>query len=457
MNSFKLTAALTQYTPLLHFQGRQSGACLRASEVKPKLDKYVFGYLERKRVEPPDGWVVKAADSDRPPSLNYRLRFWETERPTIKVNHPRKDGRRNEIHQLYFGAMGDDNFEDVPGHGLESRVKALTWEDNALRLEILCLAEGTVTLDDENGPLTLLGLLRRLLPPFFALHSFGTRSNKGFGSFAVSELDGGTVSTMTPDALKDCLPRGVTELYWVEYPNLNCPYLDDVVSFSAFMKGGLNFRGVYFKGAIFSFFEGEEYSEKALIKRDLIPNWREDNYVRSQYGITPPNPRSHMLFKRSILGLPQLYEYHGKRKEYTDPSDGRSNWFYYRNGTVTVEDVDAPAARNEGRDYIGRAENPVHFKPYGRFLLMIPYPVNTTMLGHSFNFSVNQNTQCIQAPMSFDVNDFMQHFCEFYRDEAQNQRTRLNRMQNRPRLLEMINNTVTRFRTISFTREEAQP
>ena len=38
----KLTISLRQHTPLIHFQHDQEGATLRASEVKPKLDRFVI-------------------------------------------------------------------------------------------------------------------------------------------------------------------------------------------------------------------------------------------------------------------------------------------------------------------------------------------------------------------------------------------------------------------------------
>ena len=40
-----LTIKLKQHTPLIHFQHDQEDATLRASEVKPKLDKYIITQL----------------------------------------------------------------------------------------------------------------------------------------------------------------------------------------------------------------------------------------------------------------------------------------------------------------------------------------------------------------------------------------------------------------------------
>ncbi|MEG1331776.1 MAG: hypothetical protein RSC97_10070, partial [Eubacterium sp.] len=40
--SYKKVIHLTQITPLIHFQSEEPGACLRASEVKPKLDRFIM-------------------------------------------------------------------------------------------------------------------------------------------------------------------------------------------------------------------------------------------------------------------------------------------------------------------------------------------------------------------------------------------------------------------------------
>lgn len=48
---YKLTFTLKQHTPIIHFQHDQAGATLRASEVKPKLDKFIIEQMgDRKSV-----------------------------------------------------------------------------------------------------------------------------------------------------------------------------------------------------------------------------------------------------------------------------------------------------------------------------------------------------------------------------------------------------------------------
>ena len=41
MNIYKINIELKQITPMLHFQGNETEATLRATELKPKLDRFI--------------------------------------------------------------------------------------------------------------------------------------------------------------------------------------------------------------------------------------------------------------------------------------------------------------------------------------------------------------------------------------------------------------------------------
>ena len=45
MSKYKLSFTLRQHTPMIHFQADQPGATLRATELKPKLDKFLIEKL----------------------------------------------------------------------------------------------------------------------------------------------------------------------------------------------------------------------------------------------------------------------------------------------------------------------------------------------------------------------------------------------------------------------------
>ena len=74
----KLTVILRQHTPLIHFQHYQDNATLRASEVKPQLDRFLLTQLgdgdyetgiERARIKE---WLI--GDGNHP-ALNYQMKI----------------------------------------------------------------------------------------------------------------------------------------------------------------------------------------------------------------------------------------------------------------------------------------------------------------------------------------------------------------------------------------------
>lgn len=59
----QLTAILKQHTPMIHFQHNESGATLRASEVKPLLDKFILtklgnGDIREGRLYAKNNWLI---------------------------------------------------------------------------------------------------------------------------------------------------------------------------------------------------------------------------------------------------------------------------------------------------------------------------------------------------------------------------------------------------------------
>ena len=71
--SSKIEVQLTQYTPLLHFQGQQEGACLRASEVKPALDNFITAWLKKINKTAPPEWIQSEVNGHT--AYRYRMTF----------------------------------------------------------------------------------------------------------------------------------------------------------------------------------------------------------------------------------------------------------------------------------------------------------------------------------------------------------------------------------------------
>ena len=139
----KKTIYLQQKTPMWHFQSEMPGCCLRATEVKPKLDRFLIEKY------PNDNILFRVGKTD---ALDYKLSF-EVE-----------DGERYDLDPakftLFFGNMGDGTPQ-----------KGLVFYKHRIKMNLFSLHTGLIEYINEH------------LCEFFATHSFGTRQDKGFGYF----------------------------------------------------------------------------------------------------------------------------------------------------------------------------------------------------------------------------------------------------------------------------------
>lgn len=374
MSNFKLTVHLKQITPLLHFQGDTEGACLRASEVKPKLDKFIVHYLGEENI--PDSWKLSIpSDEDGTQhgiSLNYKMRFSARGKASAEQ-------LQNPIHHLYFGSMGEKNTD---------KVKNLYYPDG-IDVSVLCLVKQRLSKEvvSPDGRIlhSLLDVIDALLPAFFALHCFGTRSNKGFGSF---EVENRPVSAAQ---LRKCLPAKCLALFDLQSSADNygiTERLDDVYVLSTMMKGGVNLsfgrNPAYYKGDIQSLLPANRIgSDKAFLKQRVFSEddkrWYQTLCKKHH---TAPN-YSQYQFIRAMLGLTDTYTFgigKGARK-------------------FSVQDA-------EGE--IERFANPITFKPYENGILVLTYEISKQMLGRKFKFG--DRGAVISTPTEFDIVKFTSHF-----------------------------------------------
>jgi hypothetical protein len=157
---YKLEVTLKQHTPLIHFQHDQEGATLRASEVKPKLDKFILtklgdgDYEKGKEIAKLSGWLVGKGEH---PALDYRMRV-----------EPQGSICTYSIHDrfsLFFGNMGD------------GERKEFRFCDGLIKVIF-------ATYNDE-----IIKIIEKDIASFFLSNNFGTRQSKGFGSFYLDNSD----------------------------------------------------------------------------------------------------------------------------------------------------------------------------------------------------------------------------------------------------------------------------
>lgn len=180
----KLTVTLKQHTPLLHFQPMQRGACLRASEVKPKLDKFLWKTLGKDNVK--KEWLIKEGKEDCK-ALNYKLRIEPI-------------GEMDEIHlkvkrSVEKGTLKNDTISGAPLYTTEnypSPTNSLIMgniggriEESVLNFKIAKKLKLTFLVKNEE----LEDKIASVMYEFFGTFCFGNRTSKGFGSYEVLDID----------------------------------------------------------------------------------------------------------------------------------------------------------------------------------------------------------------------------------------------------------------------------
>jgi hypothetical protein len=185
----KLEIKLKQHTPLIHFQHDQEGATLRASEVKPKLDKYLLTALGRGNYQAgiaqarENGWLIGKGDH---PALDYKIRI---EAKAFKdVSIPVKPQKVRGVQQyddfgreLYTTNSYPDNKASLIMSNIGGRVREEVFN--------MVIAKNVKMLFISKKERLIIEIQKHICR-FIGRTSFGNRTSKGFGSFEVKEIDG---------------------------------------------------------------------------------------------------------------------------------------------------------------------------------------------------------------------------------------------------------------------------
>ncbi|MBZ0200180.1 MAG: hypothetical protein K8H86_09955, partial [Ignavibacteriaceae bacterium] len=206
MSNYNLTFKLKQHTPIIHFQHQQHGATLRASELKPKLDKYLiensFGGIlnfnaykefligDTKSI---DKGLKKIDDSSniqdkenakreflkqQKLAFNYKIKMeGETTDKEIDLQEKNRDG----IPKIKFNRITQINEPVIKAFPMFFATMGEEWGKNKKKF---CFNHNTlltiVTVEDE-----LIKKIKEIFSLFILVTNFGTRQNKGFGSYYI--------------------------------------------------------------------------------------------------------------------------------------------------------------------------------------------------------------------------------------------------------------------------------
>lgn len=449
----KFTVTLKQHTPLIHFQHDQEGATLRASEVKPKLDKFIIKFYFDDQFERCKHFLVgyspKSENELRKKfetgyrALDYKLRISADnnskkeymiiaqDNRNIRDGELYTNGRHTGINVLgntpYFAQeqLVKDVLEDpfIWSKGVNQKAenkdfkKGLVWDCtklsffsmNSHRLEKKCLIE----------------IIKDQIESFFLATNFGSRSTKGFGGFTVDELNGVKkkwtekmllslpCSFVYKKEMSDNTINDVQRVYKDAFSQIKIDYQK--------LKSGVNHNG-YTKSILFCYavdkMEGSPRWEKRYFKQQLQPMlWNVSSgglYLKAKNapiadsnGYKSRSGDYNYQYLRAVLGLAEQYEFQ------------------------LNERMDKAVVKVNGGS-VERSASPLIFKVLDGSIYIIGFEFNTqsaaqNILGKEVGFTFNLvrkgdkkngsekeleqmgKEQKLKTPSKFDLLDFMEY------------------------------------------------
>jgi len=256
-SNFKVEFTLKQHTPIIHFQSEQSGATLRATELKPKFDRFLLENVE-------DIPFIKNANKHK--SLDYKVKI--TSIGTVTKSLP-------------------NNF--------------LFFANNAVKIEkdkIFMLEAQSLKVEFFSYKTELIEHINKYFEEFILVSNFGARSTKGYGSFS-------TKVENIEKKLKNYYPI----VFKIQNPNIQ-KWEEKVDTIHKLLKSGINFRS-YHKSLLFQYMCTKNIRwEKRKIKEE---------FPSLATGKTPIdcNVKKEYRYIRAMLGLAGINEFVVGRDRHT--------------------------------------------------------------------------------------------------------------------------------------------
>lgn len=378
---------LVQHTPLIHFQHSEPHACLRATEVKPKLDRFLIEQLEKDDRFGDGRWKKWFVGDGSQQSFDYMMRITPNseqvdrtqsiERAIAKIEN--QDYKRfHGIHKNYFGNMASEKKREEKKKAIRETFKESLFYKDGLTLTIRCFIPELLTFIDEH------------IRGFFMMHNFGTRQRKGFGSFTVD------ISTK-PNEPKgfDLVGKYCPNAYYCKLDNdVNADALLDAVwVISAFLRSGFNRgEGNYVRGFVFRYFQREKNplaNDKAFVKQQVLHNVYNEETPGEHRRFYGNNVRYRYV--RGLLG-----------------TNENSRFCRNPNAHTPVYDIYTHSA--EG---VERFPSPLLFKPIGKFVFILPQKIPDEIFGSEFYIlEKNQEEKYDSKATSEQKLNYLQTECE---------------------------------------------
>lgn len=348
----KIEVKLKQHTPIIHFQHNQAGASLRATELKPKIDRFVLNDLKQVDEELYGKYqtVIKKNFSESRAPSRYKV--------CVKAN------RRSGNFIKYATLISKRDLESLKREkNIDPKFPAPYFGD--------CLA---VSHEDVKAEIfsfdhELAKFLERILPYVLVFNNFGSRQGKGFGCFLPLNMDNNRLEEII------CLKY---KTFWTTNGR-NCPF-KVIQKTCQLLKGGVNIprgsnSGVYNKSELFNYMCQKKIRwEKHKIKSELSNNHKDvfdsllANHIPNRIADCPKSDNNMQhRYIRAMLGLAEHNEYMVKKHK-----------------NKGIEKVQILIKDKKGE--IKRFRSPVTFKVMNDKIYILPEVIGKDMFNREFEF-----------------------------------------------------------------------
>lgn len=402
-NNYRLELELEAQSPMLHFQYSQPGATIRATEVKPKLDRFILKRLTeesgrsvrelRKSDDYGDIFTDKEHDA-----LNYKMQITAGTKAyqIVNVGTPKEYG-------MFYGNSGRSEEDKLKGVFSNPLVTILCFKDKLRRL------------------------IEQYIVPFFIVTNFGTMQSKGFGSFVPTGVCGheGKLSPAVQKEIAVYLKEetGSEHCYCMRFGNVPAApdekniyclkQFDEIKSFYSVMKSGQNFRG-YARSYLYQYMHGTDNrnnagnvsidNEKAWMKQKGIAPIVAKPENQKKTDIQDKNPR----YVRALLGISGAVTYVKEDRKRV---------------SITISD--------KSKESMERMTSPIFFKIIKNVVFITAREVPEEIYDREFEFynKAFRKGGTIKTPAKsdfqsghFDIQDFLAKYVRYYNSDELRQR-----------------------------------
>ena len=356
-SNYKLEFTLKQHTPMIHFQSDQTGATLRATELKPKLDRFLREEVFGNEYEKYKKFLIAGQDE----ALDYKVRIF------------------------YSGENHIDYPKPFVKRGTEGYVAPYFADGKSIEHKDI----DNINLQFYTFNTDLLKVINDNIAFFLTFENFGTRQSKGFGSYHLKET--------TKDDFEQLIKKHPFPVFKLTTSNRNAKEaLKHIDLFYRKLKAGLNpkaNRGKHFKSVLFEYMCTKDSGwEKRWIKQKFPEVVYGDH---TPVDCTPPKEYHYI---RALLGLAELNEYYPYGQD--------------RKLQIKIEGVKRdPEDRKKEKALYQRFKSPITFKVFESSIYLLHNHTYEAILGEEFYFSFKGNREKLPVPEKFDLYDFL-HFAE---------------------------------------------